>query len=195
MLHPMLALTLALALAPAPVARYEAVKDLPFGRTETVIGRSHGVVTELRREREGLVVRVRVAVGSFRSGNQRRDRHVARLLGDTGPDEATFEARVDPARVDQLTAGNPVGLPGRLTLGGRSREVTVQVTQGRVDVEATVTIRLSDFGLPRPRIGPFGWAGSVRDRIELSVSIPRSTLDLAAVGSRGRACPVLSRML
>jgi polyisoprenoid-binding protein YceI len=145
----------------APVAGKSSVEfraGFPLGdftgRGEEMTGQFRADLGNLR---QGVMGTLRVPVGSLRTGSSGRDKDMRNALeADRHPNiqfvsdgvEASFGSVTDKADV-LLT------IHGRLTIRGTERPVTflgrVRLRDDRPWVRGDATLKLSDFGISRPR--------------------------------------------
>ena len=169
-------------------AAYHTRKGILFGAaSSSVTGRSSALAASVEWASGGDRFRIRasVPVASFRSGNGRRDRHVAEILGAPEHPEILFRTAWLPALPFRSgIARGSVRVPGELEVGGRVADaefVLRRVTDGGEDaVEARLETAFSALGVDVPSVAG-GLVASVRDPLDLLV---RAHLSLVPGGPR-----------
>ena len=179
---------------------YRATKDVLFGlRDATVVGRSADVTASLSWLEGGDNLRIQAAVGvrSFDSGNGRRDRHVAEILG--APEHPQISFTTEWMDVDAFREGIARGtlrLLGELEVGGRRVPVDFELRfvtdAGRASVEGTLMTTFSALDVDVPQVGPGGMIAAPHDELELFVRLHLDRVPGAAplLEEAGRALSV-----
>jgi polyisoprenoid-binding protein YceI len=157
-------------------AAYHTVKGVLFGASSaSVTGRSAGLAASVEWSPSGDRFRIAasVPVRSFRSGNGRRDRHVAEILGAPEHPAVLFRTEwTDAAAFRSAAARGAARVPGTLEVGGRATGVAFvlrRVHDGGADaVEARLVTTFSALGVEVPSVAG-GLVASVRDPLDLLV--------------------------
>lgn len=136
------------------------LREVLTGQEVTVVGRSEAVTGTVEVAGGSLVAAdVSVETATIETDEAARDAYFRRALDTVTHPEATFEL-TGPVDVSGLAAStDPVAFtaPGRLTLAGRTVDVTADLEARRtaegVVVAGSIPITLADFGLLAPDVG------------------------------------------
>lgn len=160
-------------------AVYRTAKGMYFGlRTVEVVGRTADVDARVVWLDDGARFRVEAAVpvATFDSGNGRRDRHVAEILG--APEDPELQFRSEPTMLDAFRAALQRGdapLPGHLRIRGDRVPVAFAIRlvgDAMPSVEGRLQGTFSALGVTVPDVGPVGLVAAPQDTLELFVRLP-----------------------
>lgn len=138
------------------------VKEVLFGQGHDAVGRTNKVTGTLTVDGTTVTATtLSVDMTSVTSDERRRDNQFQGRIMDTATyPTATFRL-TRPIQLDQLPAGAtpaPARAVGDLTLRGKTRPVTVDLTARRngaqLEVNGTIPIAFGEWGIPNPSFGP-----------------------------------------
>jgi polyisoprenoid-binding protein YceI len=114
------------------------------------VSRDIECVVELSADTLSSVIRVSAAVSSFDSRNSSRDSHAMEAV------QSRKFPRVEFASDSIKPSGDGYAVSGQLTFHGQVRPVAFQVTPrllpGKIGIKGGFEVKLSDFGVERPRL-------------------------------------------
>ncbi|MEO6095306.1 MAG: YceI family protein [Fibrobacteria bacterium] len=155
----MFAAMLSLAAARNSAAKtYEAIKGestLTYRMAHPMhkfagVSRDVKCLVELSPDTLSSVIQVSAAVSSFDSKNSSRDSHAMEAV------QSRKFPRVEFASDSIKSSGEGYAVWGKLTFHGQVRPVTFQVTPkqlpGKIEIMGGFDVKLSDFGVERPRL-------------------------------------------
>jgi polyisoprenoid-binding protein YceI len=179
---------------------YRATKRVALVRTVEVVGRNCEPRAWVRWTAAGEAnIEVDAAVRGFRSGNGRRDRHVAEILDADRHPEVRFRAGpLSEPQVRRLLAGEAVRVDGTLEMGGRSRAVTFSLRTVREAEHATIRAEaqtsFSALGIEVPKVGPGGFVADAHDAVMLLAHLRLDRVEGAdRIAARGATPPTAAR--
>ncbi|MDB5048569.1 MAG: hypothetical protein JWO30_1640 [Fibrobacteres bacterium] len=154
-----LALFFALASAPLCAAKsYQAIKGestLSYHMVHpmhkfTGVSRDFLCQVDLSPDTVSSSIKVSALIGSFDSKNSSRDSHAMEAV------QALKYPRVEFASESVKPEGDGYAVAGKLTFHGRVRPVAFHVTPkfppGKIEITGGFDVKLSDFGVERPRL-------------------------------------------
>jgi polyisoprenoid-binding protein YceI len=120
------------------------------GLGETHQTRDVECLVELSPDTLSSAIRVSAAISSFDSSNSSRDSHAMEAV------QSRKFPRVEFASDSIKPSGDGYAVSGKLTFHGQVRPVTFQVTPmrlpGKIGIKGGFEVKLSDFGVERPRL-------------------------------------------
>jgi len=165
---------------------YRTRKGVLFMFESTVLGRSCQIDARLDESAEGYRLFLSIPVTSFNSGNDRRDQHVAQLLGGTSADSLEFSSQwLSQEALAKVWNGGMHAVAGELVIRGKRRavvfDVAVSAASGQHVLAARLRTSFSALGVVVPRVGPGGLIAAPGDRLELFAQLHADRVTDAAL--------------
>lgn len=151
---------------------YRAKKRMFLVNTINVVGKSCDVAIQVMPETGGLYhVEMTVPIRSLKSGEEKRDQDVARLLKADQEPEMVFRSNsLSLEEWQRLIGEGQFRLNGQLKVAGSSHPIESQInvvkSEGNVEVDGLVKTSFKNLQLKPPRLA-MGLFASVKDDLEL----------------------------
>ncbi len=159
---------------------YRVGKRMFLVNSLTVTGKNCTSEFTVTKDESAAVIRVKVPVSGFSSGEAERDAHTAGILGGPEHDSVEFvSAPVALSDWDKAVAGGSLLLKGNLKVAGKESPVETEVVftaEGEgYSAAGKVMTSFSANGLQAPKVAG-GLVASVNDTLELHFQVKSSAV-------------------
>lgn len=152
---------------------YRVNKKMFFVATVEVIGRNCEINARFVSSNTGQVsIEVFIPAIGFRSGSEKRDKHVAEMVGSPGHPNLIFHSSaLSPETWRKALKKGSLQLTGFLRIKGKKHliETSVRFMRNKNGWEAdgVIKTKFSKFNMKPPRVGPGGLIADTKDLLEL----------------------------